>query len=107
MDSKPLISIKNIFILAFIVVISFAVISILLRNDSVARVFFGDIASIVIDLLVVLTLFYAVKRSVPQGRRVQIAWMFMTVAFIILRFWRYIMGNIRVGIASKSLPICS
>ena len=89
MDDETLISLKNIFILAFIIVISFIFITILLRNDSVERIFFGDIASLVIDLLVISTLFYAAKRSAPQGRRVQNAWMIMTVAFII-----YAIGDI-------------
>ncbi|WP_048189850.1 sensor histidine kinase [Methanobacterium sp. SMA-27] len=89
MDNEPIISVKNIFILAFITVISFIFISILLRNDSVERIFFVDIASLVIDLLVILTLFYAAKRSASQGRRVQIAWIIMTVAFIV-----YVMGDI-------------
>jgi len=104
MDSKPLISIKNIFILAFIVVISFAVISILLRNDSVARVFFGDVASILIDLLVVLTLFYAVKRSVFQGRRVQIAWMIMTIAFSFYAFGDILWAILELGLHQNPFP---
>ena len=89
MDDDPLISVKNIFILAFIIVISFIFISLLLRNDSVERTFLGDIGSVVIDLLVISILLYAAKRSAPQGRRVQNVWMIMTVAFMI-----YALGDI-------------
>jgi len=52
-----------------------------LRNNSVSLMYFGDIYSPVIDLLVVLTLFYATIRSFRYGRRVQIAWLFITLAF--------------------------
>ena len=87
MDDETLISVKNIFILAFIIVISFIFITMLLRNDSVERIFLGDIASLVIDLLVISI--YAAKRSAPQGQRVQNAWIIMTVAFIV-----YAIGDI-------------
>jgi len=53
----------------------------LLRNNSVSLMYFGDIYSPVVDLLVVLTLFYATIRSFRYGRRVQIAWLFITLAF--------------------------
>ncbi len=81
MVNKPLISVKNIFIIALIIVISFSIISFLLSYNSVSLMYFGDISSSVIDLLVVITLFYATTRSVRYGRRVHIAWMFITLAF--------------------------
>ena len=81
MVNKPLISVKNIFILALIIVISFVIISMVFRNNSVFLMYFGDIYSSVIDLLVVLALVYATIRSSSYGRRVQIAWMFITLAF--------------------------
>ena len=81
MVNKPLISVNNIFVIAFIIVIGFVIISLLLRNNSVSLMYFGDIYSPVIDLLVVLTLFYATIRSFRYGRRVQIAWLFITLAF--------------------------
>jgi two-component sensor histidine kinase len=81
MVHKPLISVKNIFVLAVIVVISFVIISSFLRNNSSSLMYFGDIYSIIIDLMVVLTLIYATIRSSSYGRRVQIAWLFITLAF--------------------------
>ena len=71
---KPLISFKNVAILAFISVIIFAVISILLSNESVPQMIFGDLYSILIELSVVLILFYVAKASAAYGRRTQIAW---------------------------------
>ena len=81
MVNKPLISVKNIFILALIIVITFIIFSLLFRNNSVFLMYFGDIYSSVIDLLVVLALVYATIRSSRYGQRVQIAWMFITLAF--------------------------
>ena len=89
MDNKPLISIKSVFIIALIIVISFIIITLSLRNDSTLRIFFGDLSPIVIDLLVVLTLFYAAIRSAYYGKRVQMAWMFIALAFSF-----YTIGNI-------------
>jgi PAS domain S-box-containing protein len=104
MGDEPLISVKNIIILAIVLVISFTVISILLRNDAVAREFFGDITSIIIDLLVILTLFYASIRSASQGRRVQIAWMFMTVAFICYAIGDILWAILELGLHQNPFP---
>jgi PAS domain S-box-containing protein len=104
MDDETLISVKNIFILAFIIVISFIFITMLLRNDSVERIFLGDIASIVIDLLVISTLFYAAKRSASQGRRVQNAWMIMTVAFIIYAVGDILWAILELGFHQNPFP---
>jgi two-component sensor histidine kinase len=93
MVNKPLISVKNIFIIAFIIVISFSIISFLLSNNSVSLMYFGDISSSIIDLLVVITLFYATTRSVGYGRQVYIGWMFITLAFTF-----YAVGDILWGI---------
>ncbi|MBZ2165414.1 histidine kinase dimerization/phosphoacceptor domain -containing protein [Methanobacterium spitsbergense] len=104
MDDETLISVKNIFILAFILVISFAVISILLRNDSIALAFLGDITSVVIDLLVVLTLFYATIRSAHLGLRVQIAWMIMTVAFMVYAIGDILWAILELGLQQNPFP---
>jgi PAS domain S-box-containing protein len=50
---------------------------------------FGDIFPILVDLLIVLTLFYATKRSFKYGKKVQVAWMFITFSFIV-----YTVGDI-------------
>ena len=81
MVNKPWISVKNIFIIALILLICSIFITMFLRNDSTLRMFFGDLFPILIDFLVVLTLFYATIRSVNYGKRVQIAWMFIALAF--------------------------
>ena len=70
MTNKPITSIKNIFIIAFVVVISFISIKLLGNNVSTSYMVFGNIFSIIIDLLVVLTFFYATMRSANSGRRV-------------------------------------
>ena len=70
--NAPLISFKTAVILAFTIVIIFAVISILLRNESTLRMIFSDLALLIIELLVIISLFYAARRSAAPGRRVDI-----------------------------------
>ena len=86
---KPIISIKNAFILAFITVISFAAISILLRNYDYPRLDFGDILSPVIELIVVIILFYITIYLATQELRVRRGWLFIAIA---LSF--YVIGDI-------------
>ncbi|MBZ2166806.1 histidine kinase dimerization/phosphoacceptor domain -containing protein [Methanobacterium spitsbergense] len=104
MVSKPLISVKNIFIIAFIIVISFMILTILLSNDSTLRMFFGDLFPIVIDLLVVLTLFYAAIRSVYYGRRVQMAWMFIALAFSFYTIGDILWAILELGFNQNPFP---
>jgi PAS domain S-box-containing protein len=104
MVSKPLISVKNIFIIALIIVISFIILTLLLRNDSTLRMFFGDLFPIVIDLLVVLTLFYAVIRSAYYGRRVQMAWMFIALAFSFYTIGDILWAILELGFNQNSFP---
>jgi PAS domain S-box-containing protein len=94
----PLISFKTAVILAFIVVIIFPVISILLRNESTLRMIFSDLTLPIIELLVIISLFYAARRSAAQGRYVDIGWMLMTVAFL-----SYLLGGIISGILQMGL----
>ena len=98
MDKKLLISTKNVFMLAFLIIISFAAISLLLGNAVDAKIIIGDIASPAIDLLVLITLVYATKISATKGRRIQIAWIFMTIAFSL-----YIAGDILWAIIELGL----
>jgi PAS domain S-box-containing protein len=86
---KPIISIKNAFILAFITVISFAAISILLRNYDYPRLVFGDILSPIIELVVVIILFYVILYLATQELRIRRGWLFIAVA---LSF--YVFGDI-------------
>ena len=104
MDNKPIIPVKNVFILAGIVVISFAVISYLLRNDSVALAFLGDISTVVIDVLVISTLLYATTRSAHLGLRVQIAWMIMTVAFMVYAVGDILWAILELGLQQNPFP---
>jgi PAS domain S-box-containing protein len=104
MDDEPLISVKNIFVIAFIFVISFIILTILLRNDFTLRIFFGDLFSIVIDLLVVLTLFYAVIRSAYYGRRVQMAWMFIALAFSFYTIGDILWAILELGFNQNPFP---
>ncbi len=97
MDNKPLISVKNSFIIAFIILISFVAISQFLINDLVARTFFGDIAAPIIEIFVISTLIYATIRSKPQGLRVQLAWMLITVAFSVYAIGDTIWAIIELG----------
>ena len=71
MEYKPLISIKNLIVLSFIIVISFALISILLSNQPSLRQYFSDIATPIIESMVIISLFYATIRS--HGR-LKTAW---------------------------------
>ena len=71
MTNKNMISIKNIFIIAIITLIGFISIKILMRNIQPFISVFGDIFPIIINIWVVLTLFYATMRSKDSGMRVQ------------------------------------
>ena len=104
MINKPSISIKNIFILALLIMICSMLITIVLRNDSTLRIFFGDLFPILIDLLVVLTLFYATVRSAYYGKRVQFAWMFITFAFLFYTIGDIIWGILQLGIHQNPFP---
>jgi PAS domain S-box-containing protein len=104
MVNKPLISIKNIFVIALIFVISFIIITLLLRNDSTLRMFFGDLSPIVIDLLVILTLFYATSRSKYYGRRVQMAWMFIALAFSFYTIGDILWAILELGFNQNPFP---
>jgi two-component system, sensor histidine kinase PdtaS len=96
--NEPLISFKTVVILAFVIVISFAVISILLSNESIFRMIFGDLATPIIGLLVIISLFYAAIRSTGQGKRVEIGWMLMALAFL-----SYFVGDVTWGILEIGL----
>ena len=104
MGDEPLISVKNIFIIALIIIIGFIIISILLSNDSTLRMFFGDLFPIVIDLLVVLTLFYAVIRSAYYGRHVQMAWMFIALAFSFYTIGDILWAILELGFNQNPFP---
>ena len=81
MNEKKTISFKNATILAFAILISFTVVSLLLQGDSYLRMVFSDITGPVIEILVIMGLFYAAYASKNQGQHVQIAWILMGVAF--------------------------
>ncbi|AIS31260.1 histidine kinase/PAS domain-containing protein [Methanobacterium formicicum] len=81
MNGKEIISFKNATILAFAILISFTVVSLLLQGDSYLRMVFSDITGPVIEILVITGLFYAAYASKNQGQHVQIAWILMGVAF--------------------------
>ena len=104
MINKPLISVKNIFILALLIVICSILLTIVFRNDSTLRMFFGDLFPILIDLLVVLTLFYATIRSAYYGKRVQFAWMFIALAFLCYTVGDIIWAILEIGIHLKPFP---
>jgi PAS domain S-box-containing protein len=82
MTKKPIISIKNVFLMAIITLICFISIKILMRNVLPFNTVYGNIFPLIINILVVIALFYATIRSADSGRRVQMAWMFMTLAFV-------------------------
>lgn len=82
-------SFKNAIILVFIIIISFAAILFLLRDETALRTIFGDLAAPLIELLVIIVLVYAVKRAHAQGRRILIAWVLILAAFL-----AYLIGDI-------------
>ncbi|WP_048190574.1 PAS domain S-box protein [Methanobacterium sp. SMA-27] len=86
MEYKPLISIKNFIILSLVIVISFALISILLSIEPLVRQFFSDITTPLIELMVIIILFYATTRS--HGR-FKIAWMLIMASVV-----SYTLGDI-------------
>jgi len=104
MVNKPLQSVNNIIVIAFILVISFAIISMLLRNNSVSLMYFGDTYSPAIDLLVVITLVYATIRSVRYGRRAYIAWLFITLAFSFYAIGDILWAILELGFHQTPFP---
>ena len=90
MINKPTISIKKVFLIAIITIISFLSIKILMRNVLPLNTAYGDFFPIIINILVVLALFYATIRSADSSKRVQFAWMFMTIAFALYTVGKYI-----------------
>jgi len=102
--NKPLISIKSSFIIALIIVICSLVFTVLFENNSSLMMGFGDIFPILVDLLVVLTLFYATARSIKYGKKVQIAWMFITFAFIFYTAGDIIWAILELGIHDSPFP---
>ena len=71
------------FIIALIVLISFISFNLLVNNFFTSYRVFGNIFSIILDLLVVFALFYATIRSSDSCRVTQTAWMFITIALSI------------------------
>ena len=76
----------------------------MLRGDSVARVFFGDIAAPIIELLVITILFYATLRSKPQGLRMQIAWFLIFIAFSFYAIGDIIWAILELGFNQNPFP---
>ncbi|WP_321422132.1 histidine kinase dimerization/phosphoacceptor domain -containing protein [uncultured Methanobacterium sp.] len=89
MNKKPFISFKNAVLLVIIIIISFIAISLLLQGEPTLRMIFGDLASPIIELLVIVSLLYAAQQSKKQEKTMQIAWMLMAVALI-----SYTLGDI-------------
>jgi|GEM_PF-5348157 hypothetical protein len=79
MRKDPIISFKIAVFLAVIIALSFAIISLLLENDPTLRMIFGNLASPLIEIIVITSLSYAAYRS--HGR-MQIAWMLMALAVL-------------------------
>ena len=104
MVNKPLISVKKSFYIALIIVFCFILFTILIRNDSNLKMFFGDLFPILIDFLVVLALFYATIRSEYYGKRVQIAWMFITLAFSFYTIGDILYAILELGIHQRPFP---
>lgn len=86
MEYKPSLSIKNFIILSFVIVISFALISILLSSRPLVRQYFSDIFTPLIELMVIIILFYATTRS--HGR-FKIAWILIMASVV-----SYTLGDI-------------
>jgi two-component system, sensor histidine kinase PdtaS len=101
---KPLISNRTAFILGFIIIISYILISLYLRNNISARTIFGDIAPIIIEIIVIITLVYATLRSAYYGKRIQMAWMFITLAFTIFAIGDIIWAIYEIGLNLNPFP---
>jgi len=102
--NKPLISIKTSFIIAITIVIVSLLFTLLFENNSVLMMYFGDIFPILVDFLVVLTLFYATARSHKYGKKVRVAWMFITFAFIFYTVGDVIWAILELGIHESPFP---
>ena len=76
----------------------------LLRNNSVSLMYFGDTYSPAIDLLVVITLVYATIRSVRYGRRAYIAWLFITLAFSFYAIGDILWAILELGFHQNPFP---
>ncbi|MGB9980016.1 sensor histidine kinase [Methanobacterium sp.] len=76
------ISLNNAIITFSAVLIGYISIILLLNNDNLLRVWFNDIFAPVSELLVVLCLFYVMRLSSIQGRRVQNFWLVTGIALL-------------------------
>ena len=63
-----------------VIIISFALTMVALRNNQEANIFFTDIGSFFIDGLVTLALFYGSMYSYFHGKRVYLAWLILAIA---------------------------
>lgn len=83
------ISFRSSLIVSLIVLIGYLVIISLLGNENSLRTCFIDIAGSILELLIVLYLFYTAKLSRMMGRRVQTFWLIMGIALFF-----YVMGDV-------------
>lgn len=102
--NKPLISIRSSFIIALIIVICSLLFTVLLENNSTILTYFGDIYQILVDFVIILAMFYATARSSKYGKKVQAAWMFITLAFIFYAVGDIVWAILELGIHESPFP---
>ena len=83
------ISFRSSLIISLIVLIGYLFIISLMGNENSLRIYFIDITGSILELLVVLCLFYTAKLSSVRGRRVQTFWLIMGFALFF-----YAMGDV-------------
>ncbi len=90
-SEKPLISFNNVIIIAFIFLVGYISVLLILKNES--AMIFSDLISPIIGILAAFSLFYVAKISGKQQRRVQIAWIILGVSVLF-----FVIGDITWGI---------
>ncbi len=79
---KEVISFNKAIIISSVLLISFISGLLLFQNYSYLKTVFSDIISPIIEIIVVLSLFYAAKISGKEGKRTQIAWLILGIAVL-------------------------
>ncbi len=102
-SNDNLISFRSAAIIGAIIVISYIFIITVFQNSD-NRVIFSDIFTPIINILVVLCLFYAAKRSKIYGKRIYRAWILLACAQLIFAFGDISWLIVEVVLAQNPFP---
>lgn len=97
-------SFRNIVILSILFIIIYTLILDLIKPDESLSILFSDISAPIIELCVVILLFYAARLSRVQGRRVQRAWILIALAGLSYFIGETMWGVLEIGLNQAPFP---